>query len=205
MIPLRSLRWAMLVAAAWLLGPVGLSAQVDPLLGDGYTRLVIRGATVIDGTGGPPEGPRDIVVEKGRIVEIVRAGQGRGDRVIEAEGKWVMPGIIDAHTHLGDGDTPPDYVPKLWLAHGITTVRVFSGTEDADAAVSLSRAQRAGSASFDAPHLVVYPFWRGSDPRLWDPAGGLIISWSIEGGCDFARLTSMADALEAGICRTIDR
>lgn len=41
--------------------------------------------------------------------------------------------------------------------------------------------------------------------RLWDPAGGLILSWSIEGGCDFARLTSMADALETGICRTIDR
>ena len=178
---LRSLRWAMLVAAAWLAAPTALSAQVDPLLGDGYTRLVIRGATVIDGTGGPPEGPRDVVVERGRIVEIVRAGQGRGDRVIEAEGKWVMPGLIDAHTHLGDG--PADYIPKLWLAHGITTVRVFSGTEDTDAAVSLARAQRAGKAPFDAPHVVVYPFWRGSDPRLWDPTGAreVVREWKAKG------------------------
>lgn len=166
---LHVLALAAAVATATVVLPSPSFAQVDPNLGDGYTRLVIRGATVIDGTGGPPEGPRDIVVEKGRIVEIVRAGQGRGDRVIDATGQWVMPGIIDAHTHLGDGDMPPDYIPKLWLANGITTVRVFAGGTDADdPGVSLSRAQRVGQAPFDAPHVVVYPFWRGSDPRLWD-------------------------------------
>jgi predicted amidohydrolase len=171
------------VTAAWSMGPTPIAAQADPNLGDGYTRLVIRGATVIDGTGGPPEGPRDIVVENGRIVEIVRAGQGRGDRILEAAGKWVMPGIIDAHTHLGGGDVPPDYIPKLWLANGITTVRVFSGTGDDDAAVSLARAQRSGHAPFDAPHVVVYPFWRGSDPRLWDSttARAVVREWKAEG------------------------
>ena len=174
---------AVTVAAASGVLPSPSSAQADPNLGDGYTRLVIRGATVIDGTGGPPEGPRDIVVEKGRIVEIVRAGQGRGDRVIEAAGKWVMPGIIDAHTHLGGGDVPPDYIPKLWLANGVTTVRVFSGTGDDDAAVSLARAQRAGEARFDAPHVVVYPFWRGSDRRLWDStaARAVVREWKAQG------------------------
>jgi len=62
------------IGAAWSALPAPSAAQVDPVLGDAYARLVIRGATVIDGTGGPPEGPRDIVVENGRIVEIVRAG-----------------------------------------------------------------------------------------------------------------------------------
>lgn len=163
--------------------PSILAAQADPVLGDDYQRLVIRGATLIDGTGGPPVGPRDIVVSDGRIVEIVAAGRGTGDRVIEAEGKWVMPGIVDAHTHLGGGGLPPEYIPKLWLAHGITTVRTYSGTADDDAAVSLARAQRAGRAPFDAPHVVVYPFWRGNDPRFWNAKGAreVVREWKAAG------------------------
>lgn len=164
-------QWLGLMAVAVLLLPLPIQAQADPVVGGPYDRLVIRGATIIDGTGGPPVGPRDIVVEGGRILEIVSAGTGVGDRVIEAQGQYVMPGIIDAHTHLGGGDVPEDYIPKLWLAHGITTVRVFSGSGEDDPAVRLARAQREGTASFDAPHVVVYPFWRGSDPRFWDADG----------------------------------
>jgi len=158
-------------------------AQAAGVLGDDYRSLVIRGATVIDGTGGPPVGPRDVVVADGRIQAITRSGEGRGDRVIEAGGMYVMPGIIDAHTHMTGGDVPPDYIPKLWLAHGITSVRVFSSTADDDPAVSLSRAQRAGKAPFDAPHLVVYPFWRGDDPRQWDPvrAREVVREWKARG------------------------
>jgi imidazolonepropionase-like amidohydrolase len=163
--------------------PVSLRAQVDPVLGDNYQRLVIRGATLIDGTGGPPVGPRDVVVEGGRIVDIVRAGAGTGDRVLEAGGKYVLPGIIDAHTHLGDEGVPDDYIPKLWLAHGVTTVRVFSGTGADDPAVRLARAQREGAAPFDAPRIVVYPFWRGDDPRFWDPdrAREVVREWKAAG------------------------
>src|SRR5687768_14717973 len=39
-----------------------------------FNRLVIRGATLIDGTGSPPRGPVDIVIEKNRIVDILQAG-----------------------------------------------------------------------------------------------------------------------------------
>ncbi|MDH3222683.1 MAG: amidohydrolase family protein [Gemmatimonadota bacterium] len=163
--------WALVAAAVLGLPPGPAAGQVDPLLGDSYDRLVIRGATIIDGTGGPPQGPRDVVVAGGRIVEITRAGGGTGDRIIEAEGRYVMPGIIDAHTHLGDDDVPPDYIPKLWLAHGVTTVRVFSGSGLEDLAVRLATAQRSGNAPFDAPQVVVYPFWRGEDARFWDPEG----------------------------------
>src|SRR6476620_1495788 len=43
--------------------------------GDGpFPRLVIRGATLIDGTGGPPRGPVDIVVENNRIIDVVNVG-----------------------------------------------------------------------------------------------------------------------------------
>jgi len=182
---IQRLRCAPLVAlaASAVLAPGPARAQADPNLGDAYERLVLRGATVIDGTGGPPVGPRDIVVSGGRIEAILPAGNGVGDRVIAAEGQYVMPGIIDAHTHLGGEEVPEDYIPKLWLAHGVTTVRVFSSAAEDDPAVRLARAQRSGTAAFDAPKVVVYPFWRGDDPRFWDPEGAreVVREWSAAG------------------------
>jgi imidazolonepropionase-like amidohydrolase len=95
---------------------------------------------VIDGTGAPPQGPMTIIIEQDRIVDILGAGTGSlhmehddfgpDAQVIDAAGKYVIPGLIDAHVHFGTPShalagslTDPDYVLKLWLAHGITTVR----------------------------------------------------------------------------------
>src|SRR4029077_16086641 len=73
--------------------------------GDGpFQRLVIRGATLIDGTGGPPRGPVDIVVDGNRIVDIASVGVPHvpidstrrpkaGVREIDAKGMYIMPGI----------------------------------------------------------------------------------------------------------------
>jgi len=105
--------------------------------GDGpFTRLVIRGATVIDGTGAPPIGPVDIVIEDDRIAEVRPVGfpgvpiDGErrpepGDREIDASGMYVLPGFIDMHAHTGGAEKAPqpEYTYKLWLAHGITTSR----------------------------------------------------------------------------------
>ncbi len=104
-----------------------------------YDRLVIRGATLIDGTGAPPFGPVDIVVEGNRIADIktggtaglpVERGDDDGARVIDADGMYVLPGFVDAHAHLSVSlhglvgtVTPAEYVLKLWLAHGVTTAR----------------------------------------------------------------------------------
>ena len=107
--------------------------------GDGpYDRLIIRGVTLIDGTGAPPIGPVDIVVEKNRISQIQIVGypglpinEGRRPqadektKVLDLEGHFLLPGFIDSHGHIGgDGQgTPAEYVYKLWMAHGITAVR----------------------------------------------------------------------------------
>src|SRR5215831_17709846 len=75
-----------------------------------FERLVIRGVTVIDGTGAQPRGPIDIVVERNRIVQVANVGvphvavnpAGRpatGTREIDATGMYLMPGFIDLHTH----------------------------------------------------------------------------------------------------------
>ena len=102
-----------------------------------YDKLIIRGATIIDGTGAPPYGPVDIIVEGNRIADLktggtaglpVAGGDDAGARVIDATGMYVMPGFVDAHAHLSvslhglvGAPTPAEYVLKLWLAHGVTT------------------------------------------------------------------------------------
>lgn len=103
-----------------------------------FDRLIIRGVTLIDGSGSPPLGPVDVVVEGNRIVSIESVGYpglpvnetgrpqaGPSDKVIDAEGMFMLPGFYDMHAHTGGvaQGTTPDYVYKLWLAHGITSIR----------------------------------------------------------------------------------
>ena len=153
------------------------SAQSVPerSLGEGpYDRLVIRGVTVIDGAGAPPFGPMDVVVEDGRITGIVPVGapglpinQGRrppaGTREIDANGMFLLPGFINMHGHIHNEDTgqgvPPDYIFKLWLAHGITTVRELGN--EAGAAWTAGVARSSARNEIDAPNIYPYPVFRG--------------------------------------------
>jgi imidazolonepropionase-like amidohydrolase len=107
--------------------------------GDGpYNRLIIRGVNLINGVGSPMQGPIDIVIEKNKIVSIHQVGypgvptnpQSRpqakaGDKELNAEGMYCLPGLVDMHGHIGGvaQGTPAEYVFKLWMAHGITTIR----------------------------------------------------------------------------------
>ena len=84
---------------------------------------LIRNALVFDGSGGPPR-QQDIALKDGRVaargqaLPLSEAGQ-----VIEAEGKWLLPGLLDIHTHL---DLEVDLEPGLpeVVRHGTTTVLV---------------------------------------------------------------------------------
>lgn len=166
---MRRLSLALLVLS---LLPASAAARQEtaPSVGEGpYDRLVIRGATMIDGAGAPPTGPVDIVVEGGRIAEIRTVGYpglpvdparrpAAGTREIDAHGMYVLPGFIDMHGHShgatsGQG-SPLDYVRKLWLAHGITTVREVSGG-DVDA--MLEQRRLSAENRITAPRFFIYP------------------------------------------------
>jgi N-acyl-D-aspartate/D-glutamate deacylase len=81
--------------------------------------LVIRGGTVIDGTGAPARAA-DVAIAGGKVVEVGRVGE-RGEREIDADGALVIPGIVDIHAHY-DGQATWDtfLTPSSW--HGVTTV-----------------------------------------------------------------------------------
>ena len=88
--------------------------------------IVIEGGTLIDGTGASALSGTRILIEDGRIQEIGQRGDlsiPAGARVIEAAGKYIIPGLIDSHVHY---DMP--WLHRLYLANGVTTVRDLGGS-----------------------------------------------------------------------------
>ena len=83
------------------------------------TDLVIRGGSVIDGTGSPAF-TADIAVEDDRIVEIGKV-DSRGKKEIDADGQIVTPGFVDIHTHL-DAQLAWDPIGSSSCWHGVTSV-----------------------------------------------------------------------------------
>ena len=85
--------------------------------------LLIRNALVFDGTGAPP-GREDVAIANGRVAARGAAlDSTRADHVIDASGRWLMPGLLDIHTHL---DLEVELAPGLpeSVRHGTTTVVV---------------------------------------------------------------------------------
>jgi imidazolonepropionase-like amidohydrolase len=101
-----------------------------------FKTLVIRGVMLIDGSGAPPQGPVDVVVSGNRIASVRSAGTPglalqpnrapqTADLNLDATGMYLLPGFVDMHVHAGGAPKNADaeYAYKLWLGHGVTTVR----------------------------------------------------------------------------------
>jgi len=111
--------------------------------------IAFRGATLVDGTGAPPIPNSLLVVDGGRIASVgvatpeATANLPPGTQVVAEDGKWIVPGLIDAHVHAeSDADL------RTMLHWGITSVRLMA--EDTADAVALAR---ASCARADVPEV----------------------------------------------------
>ena len=124
---------ATLIAAA----ATSIVAQSAPTHGVRSKHLIIRNVMIVDGNGTPAKGPANVTVDGNIIgnIQYLRQGGAPGQRhygadtvEIDGTGKYLLPGLINAHAHLqsnraGHSLDGYDYNLKLWLANGITTVR----------------------------------------------------------------------------------
>jgi len=142
----------------------------DRKIGKGpYKRLILRGGIIVNGEGAPAQGPMDIIIENDRITQIINVGnpgvpikathrikKRKGDVEIDVKGQYILPGFIDMHGHIGGSadNIPAEYVFKLWLAHGITTVREpgsFNGTDWV-----MDEVKRSNDNTIAAPRIIPY-------------------------------------------------
>jgi imidazolonepropionase-like amidohydrolase len=218
-VPALVLRFRFAVLAALIVASLaGVALEVAaqrpapnrrPNEGDGpHQMLVIRGAILIDGTGGPPRGPVNITVRGNRIASITAAGtaglpitelrpiQG-ATKEIDARGMYVMPGFVDLHTHTGGPEKAPDaeYVYKLWMAHGVTTTR------DAGAgATPFIQSEKARSARNEIVAPRIFAYARPNGTGLQSPEGARAwVQNAAKNGVDGLKLDSYEPAIMAAL------
>ena len=114
--------------------------------------LVLRGASLIDGTGTPPVLGRAVVVEAGRIADVVEESRAPAGATLRLDGLTLLPGLFNCHVHLSFGGEPDPGVvmrgdsyamtvikaalrARQTVEAGVTTVRDLGGRDYAELAV----------------------------------------------------------------------
>ncbi len=112
----------------------------------GPTGVALVGATLIDGSGGPARPDAVVVVRGGKIESVSSRAEfslPKNTTPIDLRGKWIIPGLIDAHAHVA-----PWALPR-YLAWGVTTVRDVHGAKD----TILALRQRANLGGIASPRI----------------------------------------------------
>jgi imidazolonepropionase-like amidohydrolase len=172
---------ALLILAASVLFSAGAAAQVT----------VLTHATVIDGTGAPAQRDVTIVIENGRIRDIgpsAAVAAPANAAVVDLSGKFVVPGIINGHGHVG----PPPRDPQLrqYALYGVTTTT--SMYFDQDDIVEFKARQKAGELRGARILTVKYrfmspPFNPGSEAKTPEE-GRAKVDEIVANGADFVKV-----------------
>ena len=167
---------AALAAFATVLFTASVSAQL----------IVLDHATVIDGTGAQPQKDIAIVIDGGRIRDMgpsARLGNVPGATVVDLTGKFIVPGIINAHGHVGANPEPQ---LRQYALYGVTTTT--SMATDPDELIRLRDEQRRGTLR-GARVLTVKHRFMGPDPAIPTPQlGRAKVDEIVAGGADFVKV-----------------
>jgi len=144
--------------------------------------VVLTHAAVIDGTGTPAQADSTVLIRNGRIAAVYPSASQpvpAGARVEDLTGKWIIPGLIDAHVHIatGSGDLAryKDLLTKL-LLNGVTGVREMAG--DARVLAYLAREARLDAPGWPDIYysaLMAGPTFFAEDARVPGASRGLLI------------------------------
>ncbi|MCL4864845.1 MAG: amidohydrolase family protein [Gemmatimonadales bacterium] len=137
------------------------------------TDLVIRGVSVVDVERGRVDAGRTVVIRGNRIVAVQPAGQAvpAGARLLDGTGKYLIPGLWDMHAHLSLSGNPLRVELPLFVANGVTGVRVMSADRpNADTTLTPGldqhRQAQAGIAAgqVTGPRLMALASWAVNGP-----------------------------------------
>ncbi len=129
--------------------------------GQRYERLVIRNIIMIDGNGTPAKGPVDVLLKGNKIDAIRWANNKPGafdkeQHIIDGTGMYLLPGLINIHAHIhdsrGNQPIPFEYLYKLWLSCGITTVRDVGSNLDK----TIEQRRLSNEGAIVAPRIYLY-------------------------------------------------
>ena len=151
----KATRRALMASLALLLTACSSSSRQSSEAARKAGRLALDGGTVIDPRDGKHLANVAVLIDAGRITDIVPAADSPHDAGIvhvNARGKFIIPGLLDMHAHPLNPANPDDGL-RLMLANGITGFRQMSGSSD------LLAARRAGKLVLpqDAPALLAMP------------------------------------------------
>jgi imidazolonepropionase-like amidohydrolase len=151
--------------------------------------LVFTHVTVIDGTGAAAKPDVTVIITGDRISRIGRSSTiqvPQDAQVVEARGKFLIPGLWDMHVHWSD----TDYLP-LFLANGVTGIRIMSGQS-----VHQEWRRQSETGQLLVPHLFLAsaivdgpkPFWPGSVSVSTQAEARQAVVQAKRGGADFVKV-----------------
>ncbi len=163
--------------------------------------LVFTHVNVIDATGTPVQPDMTVVIEGQRIVELGKDGQVRTPKhaqVVEARGKYLIPGLWDMHVHEIFGAWLPrdeQVIPLLFVANGVTGVRDMGGDLEP---LKQWRSDFASGKMLGPRMIISGPMLDGPVPQFPSSApvsnaadGRRVVDELSKGGADFIKIQSL--------------
>jgi imidazolonepropionase-like amidohydrolase len=200
-LPKSCARWqkAFFLVAVWMVSMFGFGIMAA--FAAGPDAVVLNHATVIDVGSGAMQSDQAVVIESGRIAAVgpsAKVHVPKGAQVVDASGKFLIPGLWDMHTHTIFGDWLPKdehIILPLFVANGVTGVRDMGGDLEE---LKVWRAEIAAGKLLGPRMVISGPMLDGPVPRFPSSApvknaddGKRVVDELQKSGADFIKIQSL--------------